>query len=96
MISNKKREKCVKNRENTVKVREKPVILGSPWSVKKLVFFVIHSCSHRIVAVQLYPCSTMGVVEDLLEKAKERAARASAKINASPKDEFGPKIALQF
>ena len=39
-----------------------------------------------------YPRSTMGVVEDLIEKAKARAARASAKINGSSVERLGPKI----
>ena len=34
----------------------------------------------------------MGVVEDLIEKAKARAARASAKINGSSVERLGPKI----
>ena len=37
----------------------------------------------------------MGVVENVLRKAKERAARASAKISGSNAVKFGPKIGIR-
>ena len=44
---NGRRTKVWKVRENTVKVSEQPVILGSPWSVKKLFFYANRSTSVR-------------------------------------------------
>ena len=52
--------------------------------------------AHRFVAVQyIYHCFAMGVVENVLRKAKERAARASAKISGSNAVKFGPKIGIR-
>ena len=81
-----------KNRESEWKTPDFRVTLIR----EKTHLFLMPIAAHRLVAVHyIYPCFAMGVVENVLRKAKERTARASAKISGSNAIRFGRKIGIR-